>query len=368
MVSERHPPAGRLRRLECLRGAAALYVFVHHYVHVAITPQHPKLGLPFKFGQLAVLIFFVVSGFVIYYSSYSGARQPSEPSDAPGLEFRGYFIRRFRRIYPPFLVALLLTWLVQCLIVGGLADVEWRSLAGNVAMLQDENIASWFSPYINNTSLWSLSYEWAFYMMFFAVYALTRDRPRSQQWWVGGAAVLAFGVHQLWPNQIALFVMYFPIWWAGVELAREYLETGDVSVRRQLVPLLFVALIAAMWLIPVRAAMLAGRELVMWKYPIIELRHFVTAVVILVVALAWHKLRWRGFYTVLGPFEKLAPISYGLYIVHKPVVHLAATRAPLGNVWLELIWVVPVVFAIAWIVERWLHRYVLRLLPSGGRP
>lgn len=347
-------------------------MFVHHYVHVAITPHHPKFGLPFKFGQLAVLVFFVVSGFVIYYSSVSRARRehapgPGDEHGGPKLRFRAYFVRRFRRIYPPFVLALGLTYLVRCVIVGGLADPQWRGLLGNLAMLQDENVASWFEPYINNTSLWSLSYEWAFYLLFFAVYSLTRRVPNAQKWIVCAGAVIAFWVHRAWPNQIALFVMYFPIWWAGVELAREYMDTGDVTVRGQLVPLMSVALIAGLWLIPVREAMLAGGELVMWKHPVIELRHFITALVVLIVALGWHKLGWRGFFVVLGPFERIAPISYGLYIVHKPFVHLAARRSPLGNVWLELLWVVPVVFALAWLVERWLQPYIVRALPAKAR-
>lgn len=368
-MSDGPAPKARLRRLECLRGAAALYVFVHHYVHVVLTPHYPRLGLPFKFGQLAVLVFFVVSGFVIYYSSVGRARREAELGDGsegdghPPIAFRAYFIRRFRRIYPPFVAALGLSYVAQCAIDGGVADPEGRELLGNLAMLQDENVASWFEPYLNNSSLWSLSYEWAFYLLFFVIYALTRTRPRLQQWVVAGAAVLSFGVYYLWPNQIALFVMYMPIWWAGVEFAREYMDTGAVTVRAQLVPLGTIAVLAGLWLIPLAEAMQAGQQLVMWKHPVVELRHFITAGFVLVAALTWYKLRWWGFYAILGPFERVAPISYGLYIVHKPFVHLAAARSPLGNVWLELVWVIPVVFALAWVVERWLHRHVLRVLP-----
>ena len=49
----------------------------------------------------------------------------------------------------------------------------------------------------------------------------------------------------------------------------------------------------------------------MWKHPVVELRHFITAAFVLVVALGWYKLRWVGFYALLGPFERVAPISYG---------------------------------------------------------
>ena len=56
------PATNRLRRLECLRGAAALYVFAHHYVHVVLSPHHPQIARLFKFGQFAVLLFFWTRG------------------------------------------------------------------------------------------------------------------------------------------------------------------------------------------------------------------------------------------------------------------------------------------------------------------
>lgn len=336
-----------------MRGAAALYVFVHHYVHVVLSHDYPGIARFFKFGQLAVLVFFVVSGFVIYYSSVAHGQE---------LRFRDYFIRRFRRIYPPFILALGITWLARCVIDGGVAEAQWRELAGNLAMLQDENVDSWFSPYLENSSLWSLSYEWAFYMLFFATHWLLKKHPERQLWVVAAAAFGGFAVHWFLPSQLTLFLMYYPIWWAGVELAREYIDAGEVTLRRQLLPLALVAAMAGLWVLPVVAAKQAGQALVMWQHPVIELRHFITAVFILVCAQAWNRARWRGFYTLLGPFERLAPISYGLYIVHKPIVHVAAARSPLGNPWLELLWVVPLVLALSWLVERWVHRYVIRVL------
>jgi peptidoglycan/LPS O-acetylase OafA/YrhL len=365
------PAAGRLRRLECMRGAAALYVFAHHYAHVVISPHHPQIARLFKLGQFAVLLFFVVSGFVIYYATLGPGLAPDRQP-----KFRDYFIRRFRRIYPPFLLVLGITWLAQCMIVGGLADPRWIELAGNVAMLQDDNVASWFKPYLTNGALWSLSYEWAFYMLFFALLLLSlrvgEDRHglttrRRQLAMVGGLALVGFASHRFWPNQLSLFAMYMPIWWAGAEFAREYLRTGNVSARAQLLPLGLVAMIACLWMLPVYELWRSGGQLSVWRHPVFELRHFVTALIILVGGLAWNAIGWRGFYAVLGPFERVAPISYGLYIVHKPFMHLAAERSPLGNPWLELLWLIPVVWGLSWLVERGIHNTVLRWLPTQSR-
>lgn len=358
------PAPTRLRRLEAMRGAAALYVFVHHYVHVVVKPHHPGLGRFFVFGQLAVLVFFVVSGFVIYYSTHAGPRRDT-------FAVRPYLVRRFRRIYPTFVAALGLTWVAHSLSVGHPADPQWRQLAGNLVMLQDENVAAWFSPYLDNSALWSLSYEWAFYLLFVGVWALGGGRrvdpstaARRQRRVVAAASVLAFFVHRLWPNQIALFVMYLPIWWVGVEFAREYVEHGAVTLRRQRGPVALLGVLVLLWAGRVYEVWAAGHELSPWRHPVFELRHFVTALLIVGAGLVWARLRWWGFGPLFGRFEGIAPISYGLYIVHKPFMHLAAARAPLGNPWLELLWLVPVVLACSWLVERWLFAHVVRWLPA----
>lgn len=355
VVSARSGALPRLRRLECLRGAAAFYVFLHHYVHVVVTPHVAWVGKFFKFGQFAVLLFFVVSGFVIYYSSIARDRE---------LTFRSYFIRRFRRIYPPFVLALLITWVAACVDVGGLADPRPLELVGNLLMLQDTNVASWVAPYLGNTALWSLSYEWAFYLLFFATHVILKDRVSLQKWAVGAIAVFGFASYWVYGNQISLFLMYYPIWWAGVEIARELVETGKVTLRRQWVPLGTVALIAALWTIPVYLAWSSGAPLVMWKHPIIEFRHFVTAMIILVAGLAWHRMKWVGFYSILGGFERIAPISYGLYIVHYPIVHLAAKSSGYGMPWLPFVWVLPSVLALAWVIEVRFQKHVVRWLPA----
>ena len=64
------------------------------------------------------------------------------------------------------------------------ADVRWGELVGNLAMLQDENEASWFSPYQTNSSLWSLSYEWACFMLLCPPIAgQDTARDSSGEWW-----------------------------------------------------------------------------------------------------------------------------------------------------------------------------------------
>jgi peptidoglycan/LPS O-acetylase OafA/YrhL len=86
-----------LWQLDAIRGAAAAYVVVYHARCFAQTSIAPMMS----FGPEAVILFFLLSGFVI---SYSSERRLCEPGGV-----RSYLVHRFRRIYPLFLVALALT-------------------------------------------------------------------------------------------------------------------------------------------------------------------------------------------------------------------------------------------------------------------
>jgi len=55
--------SSRLGRLEALRGAAAAYVVLGHIGNGWY--GSPLMGLPVRFGLEAVILFFLISGFVI---------------------------------------------------------------------------------------------------------------------------------------------------------------------------------------------------------------------------------------------------------------------------------------------------------------
>ena len=83
--------SNKLAKLEMMRGFAAVYVMAGHLAH------HFSLGLgtradeiiaaPFGYGQEAVMLFFLISGFVIFYST-----EKKKP------DFKTYFSHRWKRI------------------------------------------------------------------------------------------------------------------------------------------------------------------------------------------------------------------------------------------------------------------------------
>ena len=157
------------RSLDVFRGFAALWVVMcHSCVPWLATHQNfysnPLYAFSTK-GQLGVVLFFVISGYCITAAVHSAVHS--------GKSLGRYFYERLRRIYPPYVFALLLTVGTNLAIrlaavhhligpmhhqvVMGPSLSYW---AGNLLLLQTEL----HTPFIN-VVFWSLCYEVAFYML-----------------------------------------------------------------------------------------------------------------------------------------------------------------------------------------------------------
>ena len=84
----------KLWRLDALRGFAATYVVLHHIMPRDLSWGGIDLSLAFRCGQEAVILFFLLSGFVINLS-YQRSRDK---------RFLRFFARRFLRIYVPLVL------------------------------------------------------------------------------------------------------------------------------------------------------------------------------------------------------------------------------------------------------------------------
>ncbi|MCB9507699.1 MAG: acyltransferase [Myxococcales bacterium] len=349
----RPPAAGpKIDALEYLRGLAAFYVFVHHLVHLHLKYTYPWLSKIFVFGQTAVMLFFILSGFVVYYSSVG---------TPGGTEVRPYLIRRFRRIYPPLLVALLIGFVARW--IRGRYDPDLHNLVGNLLMLHDRpgHPGSWFDPYAGNSPLWSLPYEWWFYVVFIALFSRAGSRPERLQYWAAAIGAVGFVGYQIFPNQPALYLAYFPLWWSGAELAREYMEEGKLTWRRQAFSFGVVAALTVAWG-AVRA--LTPDADTLFGYPGVQVRHHISVLAMLVGGMAYFKAGHPGFRTLLRPLGTIAPVSYALYVIHEPMIQAARDRIQFGGPWLPVAVVVPIIFAVAWLTEKPLQRRINKLLPA----
>ncbi|WP_422048480.1 acyltransferase family protein [Shimia sp.] len=132
---------GRLEYLDAARFCAAVSVFLYHLLYV----HHGELSevfLPFKYGIWGVMVFFVISGFVIGMS-------------VEGSTAKMFVLKRVKRLYPAYWVSIAFVVVVAA-IVGEVPDALTTIV--NLTMLQEflgfEHI---------NGVFWTLTFELLFY-------------------------------------------------------------------------------------------------------------------------------------------------------------------------------------------------------------
>ena len=358
-VTRAETQTSKLLRLEALRGFAAVYVVFHHTLPREILLGSVDIGLLFRFGQEAVILFFLLSGFVIHYSFGRGADK----------SFGTYFWKRALRIYVPLLVALPMSWLFASWSTGGFIDPNPGRLMGNLAMLQDW---AWAKPnvlvniYMQNGPLWSLSYEWWFYMLYWPVQRYLPATARRNVI-VLVSAVLAAGLYAFWPHFIPRLLMYFGIWWAGVMLADAYCQGQLRDARTYLSPMVAIGLITLINGTPVLLDYLGPETVLLGRHPFLEFRHAAFALFSLAVAWTWHRAHWVGFDAIFKPFLWLAPISYAIYITHWFLLAEADYLRFLGNPWLEYSAYTFVMLGVCYLIELKLYPWVRRRFVAARR-
>jgi peptidoglycan/LPS O-acetylase OafA/YrhL len=176
-------PSGRLGWLDLLRGVAAIVVALHHATYYFIPRMRAHMIDLFDPGLYGVLVFFLVSGYIVPASLERHGR------------VRGFWISRLTRIYPLLLLASALTVLPTVLGVrdlrAGLGAYEpVTAVLAHLTMLQDVLAV----PNVIGV-LWTLSYEMLFYLLVVALFVVgAHRRSASVAVTLVIAAVLAGGV------------------------------------------------------------------------------------------------------------------------------------------------------------------------------
>lgn len=294
----------RLVKLEAVRGFAAVYVILHHMFSMELYVGEKDISFLFQFGQEAVILFFILSGFVIQ-CAYSCSEDKS---------FRTFFLKRLLRIYFPLIIIFIAHYVVLTISKGGLQPVNWWTFLGNIFMLQDISVLKpnvICEPFLGNSPLWSLSYEWWFYMLFFFIVNKLKENSSTVVYVTGAIASLTYLMQ---PNFLNRELMYLVIWWAGADMAKLYLNKIDITVKNFKTPLL--ALLLVVLILALNTSLHKNNGSSIGVSPFLELRHFSFAIVSILLAILWKKMKWLGFKQTLGIFEPVAPISFGIYISH----------------------------------------------------
>jgi peptidoglycan/LPS O-acetylase OafA/YrhL len=385
-------------RLDGIRGFAAVSVMMVHAFWFDQGPAGSLIGKPSEYimtlhmSRAAVLLFFITSGYVIGLTNrkaFSGERA------------KEYLRRRFLRIVPIYLIAILAGWLAY-------RSVPLRVVIENALFLQ--NPAWHIQPLPGDLPLWSLHNEVVYYLGFLLVWAF---KPRIlpvisvlfilavADWFHGGSLSFLGG----W-SVGGLF------WLAGLMLAwRRTVGSGSGGV-----PILSLVLAAfatnhlwpgvillkgigfpyagesTIWLsdlalLPVTAALFCavvgldfpGRKLVSWAALLLPA---CTCILLQVMGRLWVSVPWimAGTATIaalvivalksdrIGEglfklFRPLGGISYGLYLFHVPFVAFVGILYPWTGGSLNylggfLTWLAATAI-VAWACEARLQPYLL---------
>lgn len=216
------PP--RLEALTGLRFFAAMHVVLFHYAGFYLLTAPWWLRSSVGAGYVGVSFFFVLSGFVLTYTYL-------RPDAASSASWRAFWVARFARVYPVYLLSLLLALPVTAYYLAqghtpAPALVDRLAGVGGQALLLLQAWDPWTVSDVNSPA-WSLSDEAFFYALFPLAGPLVA-RWRGRRLWVAGAVLwlLSMVAPTLYvlaspgagptalpahPNHLLKFVMYAPL-------------------------------------------------------------------------------------------------------------------------------------------------------------
>lgn len=312
--------------LNMIRGVAALVVFLVHARNIfyvdypdldphAVGPVLKGIYWLTGFGDQSVIVFFVLSGFLIA-SSILRAHQANRWS------WRSYAINRLTRLYVVLLPALLLTIFWDALGSGLFGDhgiygghhagivvvhsvVERLKVSvflGNALFLQEILV----TPLGSNGPLWSLSYEFWYYVVFpLSVFALFPGRSWKTR--VRYAVVACFILLQV-GNAIAL---HFLIWLMGASLC-VLPRLSWIKTERG------AGFFCWMALMPLSGALIISRN---QAYAVMLPKRFLIGAAVFLFIYALLHIRVPGGKDTYAKAARwLAGFSYTLYLVHLPLL------------------------------------------------
>jgi peptidoglycan/LPS O-acetylase OafA/YrhL len=293
--------------LDALRFGAAFAVFVSHY-----STRRISGGLFWRLdgGRTAVLVFFVLSGFVIAWVSDTRERTLEE-----------YGLSRAARLYSVIIPAFVLTALLDSIgkaIDPRLYGPEWgHGMTHPVidyalsAVFLGESWAIRVLPGFN-VPYWSLNYE-AWYYVLFAAAIFLRGRPR----------IAALVMAALLAGPRILFLL--PVWLMGVAAWRWQAELPRQLGR----PLVGVCLAGFIALEAFGGEQLFWHPSGRWLPPDFSAYDFVLGalVALFIIGLANVRLPMAGA-RLERLVRGLAGMSFGLYLLHYPLLNFFGTVVP----------------------------------------
>lgn len=298
--------------IDVLRAIAALGVFYYHSHIGTLLVKYTKLsffGYTDLFGAIyAVPLFFLLSGYCIHASNIKYVKANSK------LPLKEYYLRRFWRIYPPYLVAVLFAVLMKFLVEPGYS-LDKKDLVVHLLSLQGFSVA-----YFNtiNVVLWTITVELEFYILYPLFYYLRKRYGLNTAIafvFVISVISIAFFIIKAdvtLPGRYCVFNIWFA-WCCGAYLADKKL-IDPVSLKKPIYIIIYMAILIGFYL-----TKYLPDELVIITY---QLRILIwTAPMIFLISREAFFRKWNHLW-IIKIIAGIGLSSYSLYLFHEPLTNL----------------------------------------------
>jgi peptidoglycan/LPS O-acetylase OafA/YrhL len=266
-------PIKRIDELDALRGIATFLVVIYHYTfrfqeYFQYTFITDKFN--FKYGHYGVELFFVISGFVIFMS----IEHTNDPLN--------FLYKRFLRLYPTFLMAMIFSYLFIAAFGPAVLKVSIFEFLVNFTMAP-----SFFNIKAVDGVYWTLKVETAFYLaVAFAIFIKKKESYKFFGYIFLLVGLLSFIIIK--PN---LYFYYGSLFLAGINFYKIWKNDSDYQNHFQIIVCLIFSLF----------------------YPTFEL-FVVTGIIVAIFYLTiFNKFSFINLYPLLF----LGQISYSLYLIHQ---------------------------------------------------
>lgn len=321
----------RVDSLTGLRWWAAFAVFAFHMANLAPLPIARALG----FGNYGVAFFFVLSGFVLTWSASDRVSTGT------------FYVRRFARIYPAYVVALIVAIPIFYSVAPDPAQSWVKPVDVGVLALSFVLLQGWWRDpavlFSGNPVAWTLSCEAFFYALHPAI-GRAFSRVRAKGALIGAGAMVAvllatrivivvapgsWFAHLPWP------ILRLPEFVLGMALAWAMRCGWRPKVR----PMILLVMLGAAFL-----AWYTGTAMTARFPSTAPLWPFVTEFVVILFALliasvAAGDLAGRWSFTRNRWSIRLGEISYSFYLVHSLLIYaVLALVGPQPMGWRNIAW------------------------------
>jgi peptidoglycan/LPS O-acetylase OafA/YrhL len=356
------PTTTRLRGIDALRGAAALGVVFYHAVEQGKNVPDNLLQYPVRvvqfassFGYIGVFLFFVISGFCIHMQWARAKAAGTEPD----IRFGPFWKRRIRRLYPPYIITLLLFFLLTAWTAGiNVTHFFIYDVVMHLLMLHNLDAGT---CYTINGVFWTLAVEEQLYLAYFLLLFM-----RVRWGWGVTIAVCLFArfgwmlfSHVVWlktgfgipvPESAAAHWFTWALGAVGVEVMFGLIRLRGWSRDLRLATVLIIAASAIGDYLPAIPKDTLLHNLSWFSiHPLWGLGFFILVNRMVLAENSW--LRQARLPSLVSVFSTLGIFSYSIYLTHELVIMQSwrwthPSLLQLVNVFLV---VIPATIVFAWV-------------------